>query len=359
MRPVSWSVPSPRRGNIRVFSAGAAGAAASSLVMGLAPDGLAWALARMVQGAALAWMFASAEAWMSAVTPQKARGGVLGFYHVIAKVALLAGPFIIIGYSPLATQNFLWAGLFFVLALVPVCMTRRVEPARHGGDGLAWREFLRLAPAAVAASFLAGVVNTGILALLPLFAERVELGATATGAAALAMAAAWIGGLVSQWPAGRLSDRIDRRLVVAAMALLAFLASLGLGLGLSLLPASLVLALLAIWGAGSLSFYGIAVAHGVDRANPDQIPGLMSGLLFVWALGSVIGPPLAGFAMGTPLGPGGLFVFSALFSLALIVAMVWRREARTRVPKADREDWEMTRPTSLTGQDIDPRTDTE
>jgi hypothetical protein len=54
-----------------------------------------------------------------------------------------------------------------------------------------------------------------------------------------------------------------------------------------------------------------------------------------------------------------LFVFSALFSLALIVAMVWRREARTRVPEADLENWEMARPTSLTGKDIDPRMDTE
>lgn len=357
----AWIAPRSiaRIGNIRVFCAGAAGGAVTSLVMGLAPNEFAWAAARLVQGAAFAWMFASAESWMSAATPAKARGGVLGFYHVIAKVALLVGPFIVMGYAPLEAQAFMWTALFFAAALVPVTITRRVEPPRSGEQTLPWGDFLKLAPAAVAASFLAGVTNTGLLALLPLFAERVEIGGTATGAAALAMAAAWTGGLISQWPAGRLSDRVDRRLVVAAMALIAVIAASGLALGVGVLPSPAILALLAIWGAGSLSFYGVAVAHGVDRASQEQIPGLMSGLLFVWAGGSVIGPPLAGFAISTPFGPGGLFVFAVAMTGLLIAAMLWRREARPSVPTEERANWEMTQPTAITGQEIDPRVDLE
>ncbi|MEL6955132.1 MAG: MFS transporter [Pseudomonadota bacterium] len=346
-------------GNIRVFSAGAAMAAVTSLVMGLAPEGIAWAIVRPVQGAAFAWMFASAEAWMSVATPAKARGGVLGFYHVIAKVALLVGPFLVVGYPPLQAQAFIWTALFFALALIPVCMTERTEPQRHENTALPWREFLRLAPAAIAGSFLAGVINTGLLALLPLFAERTGLGANATGAAALAMAAAWTGGLISQWPAGRISDRMDRRLVVAGMGLMSLLAAAGLAVGVGALPSWAVLILLGLWGAGSLSFYGVATAHGIDRAAPHQVSGLMAGLLFVWAVGSVIGPPIAGFAIATPYGPGGLFVFAALLTAVLIGAMLWRREARDEVPAGDRSNWEMTRPTSLIGQEIDPRSDSD
>lgn len=344
-----------RVGNIRVFSAGAAGAAATSLAMGLWPDTIGWALLRPVQGLAIAWMFASAEAWMSSATPAPSRGGVLGFYHVIAKAALLVGPFLVIGYAALQPEAFIWTALFFALALVPVCMTRMVEPPRHEDVYMPMREFFALAPAAVAGSFLAGVINSGTLALLPVFAERMELRETATGAAAIAMAVAWIGGMLSQWPAGRLSDRIDRRLVVAAMALLALLASLGLTFGAGHVPVWALLTLLAVWGAGSLSFYGIAVAHGVDRAEQDQIPGLMAGLLFVWAVGSVIGPPLAGVAIATPLGPGGLFAFSAVGTLLLFAAMLWRRTARAKVDLEDRANWELTQPTAVTGMDIDPR----
>ncbi|MEM1150817.1 MAG: MFS transporter [Pseudomonadota bacterium] len=357
----AWTAPQTiaRIGNIRVFSAGAAGGAITSLVMGLAPNEFAWTAARLVQGASFAWMFASAESWMSAATPAKARGGVLGFYHVMAKVALLLGPFLVMGYAPLEAQAFMWTALFFAAALVPVTMTRRVEPARTGNNRLPLRSFLKLAPAAVAAAFLAGVTNTGLLALLPLFAEQIELSPTATGAAALAMAAAWTGGLISQWPAGRLSDRIDRRLVVATMGVIALIASGGLALGVGVLPSPAILALLAIWGAGSLSFYGVAVAHGVDRASTEQIPGLMSGLLFVWAGGSVIGPPLAGFAISTRFGPGGLFVFAGVMTALLIAAMLVRREARASVPTEDRANWEMTQPTAVTGQEIDPRFDPE
>ncbi|MEM9739022.1 MAG: MFS transporter [Pseudomonadota bacterium] len=346
-----------RVGNIRVFSAGAAIGAASSLVMGLALDGVAWACVRLIQGAAFAWMFASAESWMSVATPAQARGRVLGLYHVIAKLALAAGPFLVVGYAPLQAQLFIWIALFFALAMVPVCLTERIEPQRYDSDALPLREFVRLAPAALAGAFLAGMINTGALALLPVFAEQVELGASANGAAALAMAAAWGGGLISQWPAGRLSDRIDRRLVVAGMGLGSLLACLGLVVGATALPGWTILALLAIWGAGSLSFYGIAVAHGVDRAEPQQVSGLMASLLCAWAMGSVIGPPLAGFAVSTPHGPGGLFAFAGVLTSFLVGAMLWRREAREEVPEEDRANWEMTRPTSLTGQDIDPRSE--
>lgn len=344
-----------RIGNIRVFSAGAAGAAATSLAMGLWPDMVGWAVLRLIQGLAIAWMFASAEAWMSSATPAKSRGGVLGFYHVIAKAALMVGPFLVVGYVPLQAEAFLWTALFFALALVPVCMTRMEEPVRHVDVRLPWRDFLALAPAAVAGAFLAGVINTGLLSLLPLFAERVELSESATAAAAIAMAVAWIGGMISQWPAGRLSDRMDRRLVVAGMAAMSLAAASGLALGAGHLPGWAILSLLAVWGAGSLSFYGIAVAHGVDRAEQEQIPGLMAGLLFVWAAGSVIGPPLAGLAMVTPLGPGGLFGFAGAGTLLLIVTMVWRQRASPRVDGEDRANWEFTQPTAVTGMEIDPR----
>ncbi|MCI4645076.1 MAG: MFS transporter [Hyphomonadaceae bacterium] len=344
-----------RVGNIRVFSAGAAGAAATSLVMGLLPDMWAWAVLRPIQGLSIAWMFASAEAWMSSATPSTSRGGVLGFYHVIAKAALMAGPFLVVGYAALQPHAFIWTALFFALALVPVCMTRMQQPLSHQDVYLPWRDFLKLAPSAVAAAFLAGVINSGLLALLPLFAERLHLGETATGAAALAMAVAWIGGMVSQWPAGRISDHMDRRLVVAGMAGIALVAAIGLTLGAGRIPAWTVLFLLAVWGAGSLSFYGIAVAHGVDRARQDQISGLMAGLLFVWAAGSVIGPPLAGLAMATPLGPGGLFAFAGLFTVALILAMLVRLKVRASVEEEDRSNWELAQPTAVTGMEIDPR----
>ena len=181
-------------------------------------------------------------------------------------------------------------------------------------------------------------------------------GVVAGRAAALAAAAAWIGGLISQWPAGRISDHFDRRVVIAAMGAIASLAALVLGL-MPGLPSNIILVALAVWGAGSLSFYGIGVAHAIDRAEAPQIARVMAGLLFVWAFGSVIGPPLSGFAFNLPFTQGGLFLLAAILSALLSFSMLWRRASRKDVPQEDQEPWNIALPSTAEVAEIDPRTE--
>lgn len=358
----AWTAPRAIAaiGNIRVFSAAAAVTAAGTLFMGMEEFPAAWTLIRFAHGLSFAWMFASAESWISAATPAPARGGVLGLYHVIAKAALLTGPFLIAGLSPLVPEPFLWSGIFLALALVPVCLTRRSEPARAGRHAMGPLALLKMAPGAVWGVLLAGIINTGVLSLLPVFAQEIappDHEGGVTGAAAAAMAAAWTGGLLSQWPVGRISDRLDRRVVIAAMALVAGGAALAVGLAFTQMSYAVVLILFGLWGAGSLSFYGIAVAHGVDRCEPGHISSMMAGLLFVWAFGSVLGPPLAGLSMRTPYGGGGLFLYAGALSGLLVLAMLWRKGARPAAPGPHRAGWEMTRPTSVSSAEIDPRSE--
>jgi MFS family permease len=354
----AWSAPRAIAaiGNIRVFSAAAAVNACAALIMAQEPIAGAWTGARLVQGLAFAWMFASAESWISAATPAQARGSVLGFYHVIAKACLMSGPFLIAGLDPLAGKPLVWAALFLAMALVPVCMTDREEPARAGRSAMGPRALLRMAPAAVWGVFLAGMINTGTMSLLPLFAQGREETAGTT-LAAQAMAMAWLGGLVSQWPVGKLSDRFDRRVVIAVMAMFASACAGACALFGPVVPDGVWLALLALWGAGSLSFYGIAVAHGVDRCEPGQLSSMMAGLLFVWAFGSMLGPPFAGLAMRTPLGEQGLFVWTAALTLVLVLAMLWRRRTRPAAAGEARTGFKLANPNSVSSAEIDPRTD--
>jgi len=343
-------------GNIRVYSAAAAISASTILAMVLAMDPLAWSVLRLVQGVAFAWMFASVESWLSSATPATSRGGVTGFYHVVAKAALLVGPFFAAGVTALSSEPLICGAIFCALSLVPICLTRRDQPEPPRAEALSLAELYRLAPAAVIGVFAAGAINSGTVALLPLFAEALlEEGQLATTAAAQVAAAAWIGGLLSQWPAGRLSDRLDRRLVVAGMALSSAIAALIIAAGMSVFERPVLLVLVAVWGAGSLSFYGVSVAHGIDRTETDLIPQVMSGMLFVWAIGSVIGPPVAGAAMRSPFGPAGLFVFAAIAALALTLAMLVRRRARDPVPDAEAEPWKIAAPLSMAGGELDPR----
>ena len=343
-------------GNIRVFAAGAALTAVGAISQGLWTSEIGWALVPFIQGATFAGMFAAAEAWLGRVTPQQHRGNVLGVYNVAAKAALLSGPLIVVGMTPLDPKVYLWCGLFLAAALVPVCLTRRQEPPKIVSDRLPISRLLKISPSASAGVFIAGLVNSGTLALLPVFAATLASDGNALATAGIAYSVANIGGLLSQWPAGLISDRMDRRNVIAFMALISGGATLALFLLAGSISTLAVYLLLFVWGAGSLSFYGVCVAHGVDRVSDEDMTAMMSMLLIVWALGSVVGPIVAGLIMRSPIGASGLFAFSTACLFVLFVIMLIRRIERAPVPDEEQSNWQPNLPAGLPGGDLDPRT---
>lgn len=341
-------------GNIRLFAAAAAVTSAGALSLSLQHDQALWALVRIVQGVSFAYMFTSVESWLGQAVPERTRGNVMGVYHTAAKFSLMLGPFFVAGLSPLDSRAYSWAALFLTLALVPVCLTQQEQPATPDRTTMPLARLYGLAPAAVIGVALAGVVNTGTLALLPIYFEGFSLAGGGTAAAAIAGAAAWMGGLVVQWPAGRMSDRVERRLVIAVLCAVSGLAALVIAvIGRTLGEIGIIL-MLAVWGAGALTFYGLCVAHAIDRTDKKQIPQVMSGLLFVWAAGSIIGPLLSGYMMRSG-GPAGLFGLAGVLLVVLALVMVWRVGQRAAPAQAEQEDWSPILPTPLASVELDPR----
>jgi MFS family permease len=312
-----------RVGHIRVYAACAAIFAAATLMLHFTNDVWSWGLARMAAGVSVALMFAAIESWMSFSISTRVRGEVMSVYMVLTKGALALGPFFAFGYAPEAAEPWMIAGAIAALSMVPICFTNIEQPDPPKAQPIALVEQFATAPAAVIASFGAGLVNGGVLALAPLYAAQ-HYGANA---AAEFYSAAFAGSLLLQWPAGRLSDRVDRRLVVAALAALAALSAFALALWSGqLLNWSAVLLFFA-WGAGALSFYGIAVAHMADRAEPGRLAQSAAGLLFVWAGGSIIGPIVMGPLVDW-FDVAGMFWFAGAAALAVCLAMFWRRTTR-------------------------------
>lgn len=323
-----------RMGAIRAYAAFAAAAAAITLALYWRIDAWSWAVLRALLGFCFVGLFTVAESWMSVATPAHSRGSVLGVYHVVTKVALLGGPFLILGVAPLSAGPFMLTAGIVAIAMIPLCWTRQIEPAPPTPEPFPLTRLWRLAPGAVIACFAAGVLNAGLIALLPIYAA--ELPGEAVTTAAVLQAAAWIGGIVIQWPAGRISDIIDRRLVIAALAAISALGVGALAAFGTAAPFWLAFAALGAWGAGSLSFYGVAVAHATDHIEAKNISKAIAGLLIVYGIGAIVGPSLYGGAMQA-FGARGLFVLAAAGGALLAVTML----LRTRIiPAVDREDKE-------------------
>lgn len=312
-----------RVGHIRVYAACAAIFAVATLALHFTTDVWSWGLARMGAGVAVALMFAAVESWMNFSIGSHARGEVMSVYMVLTKGALAVGPFLAFNYAPTSAEPWMIAAALAALSMVPICFTAAEQPAPPKAQPLALVEQFALAPAAVIGCFGAGLVNGGVLALAPLYASQ-HYGANA---AAEFYSAAFAGSLLLQWPAGRLSDRIDRRLVIAGLAALAAGAAFALALWSGLLTNLAAVGLFFVWGAGALSFYGIAVAHMADRAEPGRLAQSAAGLLFVWAAGSVIGPIVMGPLVDW-FDVAGMFWFAGAAALSVCLAMFWRKTAR-------------------------------
>jgi len=194
-----------------------------------------------------------------------------------------------------------------------------------------------------------GLINSAVLGLTPIYGTRLGL---PVGFIVWLLTAIQLGSFVCQWPLGRLSDRIDRRLVIAGCAMsVAVLSPLIATAGAErpwLLP------LFFLLGGSMLTFYAVAVAHAGDFAEPDQMVGVSSGLLLAWAAGAAVGPSVAAPFIDV-LGPRGLFLYTFLVATTLAAFVVWRMTRRAPVPAAERDSFVNLPATSPGLADIDPR----
>lgn len=315
-----------RIGHIRAYAMFAGIVVAATVVMPLLVGPWLWLLLRALIGFGCAGLFVATESWLNAKSPPAMRGRVFAVYMVGTFMALAAGQLLIGRIDAAAAGPFNAIVALFALALVLVSGTRAEPPQAAPAASPPYRELLRAAPVAVLCCALSGLITGTFYALIPAWMQGKAIPG---GTIALFMFCAVIGGLAFQIPVGRLSDRVDRRRVLA-----------GLGLGLAVvtvalayLPRSLavVLPAAALFGGFMSTLYPVCVAHANDRMPADRVVAVSGALILLSGLGSVIGPLL-----GTPLmasyGVNGVLYLMA--AAALGVALIAGGRSLLREPAA-------------------------
>jgi len=334
-----------RLGFVRAYAGLAALMAILALALPLAGGSVGWVLLRALTGVGFAGLFTVIEGWIGAGAQDGNRGRLLAVYMVTTKLALMAGPLLL---DPGGNQPFRLLILLILLSVLPVAVTRPVRPALPTAVSLDLRGLFRLAPSALVGCFVVGVVTGTMIALAPLYGLRTGLSEPAAAALLVALQG---GSLLAQWPLGALSDRRDRRAVIAAVAATGALLSAGLVLLPAGSPAWLVWTGFALWGSQVLCIYALCVAHACDVVPPGRIVPTVSGLLVVWAAGAMVGP-VPGALLMDRVGPSGLFVYAAAGCTALAGFVLIRRAVRERDQVPGRPDFRPLPPDSLTGAAI-------
>lgn len=337
-------------GHIRAFAASASVLSVATLSFPLVPSAEAWAGLRFVSGFCLAGLFMCVESWLNAQTSNEQRGRILSLYMIAVYLGQGSGQMLLPLPDPNGIIRFMVAAAFVSLAVVPIAVTRIAAPTPTSSGAMTLRQLYALSPLGIQGAFASGLSLGAFYALAPVVAR--ELGLDVGGTAQF-MGLVIVGGLILQWPIGRLSDRIDRRFVLIAVSV-GLVAVSGVFVVAERWSPTSLLPLAPVLGAAIFTLYPLSVAHANDRLEPDRVVAVSAGLITAYGLGAVIGPPAAAALMES-MGPTGLFVFVGAVGTGTVAFTLWRMRRRPPVPVAEQAAFVPLPETTLLAGALDPR----
>jgi MFS family permease len=222
------------------------------------------------------------------------------------------------GYVP-----FVVGAIALICAVLPSALTSTPQPRPISSAKLDVVLLYKTSPLAVIASFACGMANGTFGTLAPVYGYSRGLDAAEI---AYLFAATAVLGAIAQIPFGRLSDRIDRRLVMVGLSSTAAVVGF-LMLVINPEAGILTYVMFALYGFAAYPLYAIAVAHANDFAKEGEFGRVAGGMLLILGTGLAIGPILGSFAMNA-VAPVGLFIVTATFHGALAVTAFLRMRIR-------------------------------
>lgn len=301
-----------RVGHIRAFVASAGLVTASVLCHALFDNVTVWLVLRLLVGMAMMCQYMVLESWLNEQSESHQRGMVFASYMVVTYLGLVLGQVVFALKPELSQDHLLYVAMCFSLCLVPVATTRQIHPAPLHPAPLKVRLFVQRIPQALTTIAVAGLLMGAFYGMAPVFARSVGLPTSEIG---MFMAVTICAGLAAQWPAGWLSDRIDRSQLIQVNAMVLTAVSVVMAIGL--MPAGGLIFLTAIFGLMVFTLYPMAVALANDHVEPDDRVPLSAMLLVTFGLGASVGP-LISSALMKWLGPGMLYIFMAGCSAILV-----------------------------------------
>ena len=301
-------------GHIRAFAAFASIMSVAVLAHVLFIDPVTWFVLRVVAGFCMAGMVMVVESWVNERTTNNTRGQILSLYMITNYLGAGLGQFMLLVGDPAQFQLFIIASMVYSLALVPILVTRASAPKPSSPQRMKFRELFAISPVGVFGTICAGMANSSLNSMGAVFAKEIGL---SIGDVSVFMAAAILGGMVLQYPIGRLSDKFDRRTVLVSASLATGLAALAV-IWATGQTVAILFAAVAFYGAVGFTIYPLSASQVNDLAAPDRLVQVAAGLLIAYGIGASIGPIMAAQSMAA-FGPAGFFLFIVGVNSALIL----------------------------------------
>lgn len=307
-------------GHIRVFAAVASLASITILMQSAVVNPWFWMLMRMGTGLCYAGLFIVTESWLNDIATNKTRGRLFSIYIIEIWASQTISQLLLNLSSPSGYGLFILTSVLISLAVVPLLLVRTPSPTINIPEKLNILGLIKTAPLGVTGVTIAGATSGALLGLGALYAKSIGLNIAEIS---IFIGASYVGGMLLQWPIGKLSDRQDRRVTILWVgvvgALAAFIVPLGGGIN------SQTLMMIGMFAVGAFTFpmYSLASSHMNDQLRPEQILSASSGMILLNGIGGMLGPLIAAALMDT-LQINALFWFVASLNMTVALVALYR-----------------------------------
>lgn len=289
------------------------------LLCGIFPNVWFWFPLRFLNGMAIGGLFVVSEVWLNVIAEERWRGRLIGVYASFFALGFAIGPILfrftgLDGFPPyLAICGIL------SLAFPPLLLMPRESPEElRTRPTMAMFRLLYIAPAALMAVFVFGMLEAKMLTLLSIYALRTGLDEYTSVLTITVFAA---GNVLWPLPIGMLADMINRRVVLLLCALSGLASAVMLPFIIT--TPEIFFPMLFLFGGIVSGLYTVGLTLVGERFRGANITAANALFLIFYSLGSFSGPIVGGVSMDI-WDPHGLAVSMIMLSGAYALFLAWR-----------------------------------
>lgn len=336
-----------RVGHIRAYSTFASALAVVTILHGIFYNMPFWLVLRFIGGFSTAGLFVVIESWLLCNSTALTRGRILSLYMIVFYAAQAFGQLLIRLGSASDLLTYGLVAMLCSLSVIPLSMTYVAMPQFDEPSNMKLKTLYQKTTSGIFGCFFAGMILSAIYALFPVLFSNIYHDNSKVSSLMFFLI---IGGMLLQYPVGKLSDIFDRRLVVIIISLCVMVTSLLATFLLKNYLASLIL--ITVFGGLTFTIYPISISYACDTLDAKDIVAGIQGLLLSYSIGATVGPFVAPVFMHAS-SKGGLFIYFILISGCIVSLFAWRKTQKESPPQE--EPFQVMPQTTPIMAEIDPR----
>ena len=280
---------------------------------------------------------------------------------IVMYASMAIGMFFINFSKPENYQPFILISLFMSFSLIPILLTKRKAPNFKKISGMKLKEVYKSSPFGVVSSFLCGISHSAVFSMIAVYATSMNFSILEVSIVTFLFA---ISGAISQWPIGKLSDALDRRIVIiyttfgaALFCFLAIISSSQMYMPEGLATSKIFFYIcIMCFSFCSLPMFALIFAHTNDFIPKEKFVAAGAGLQFVFGLGAICGPFMCSLFMEF-LGENGFFIFLIIFHSFIGLFGIYRMQVRESGDNPDSQFVPMPQTITPAGIELNPSTE--